>query len=258
MQFSILNCMLNLRARLENISSAPRVKICCVQGGNMQTIISASRGRRGEEVLNRLRDMAIFFEFKPGERLNEASLAQQLGVSRTPVREALMTLAHEGFLEQAGRGYVRRRFDVQEMKDLYELRLGLEKECCIYAVRRATPEQVDALGAYLDHSRSNAADTPVTELVKLDEGFHQRLAQMTGNAELERMVVWMNRRIRFMRWISMDAGRRDSTQQQHRELLEALRRRDEAAMLDLITAHISLRQDQIVDAVTRGLAHIFL
>ena len=96
----------------------------------MQVSISSSRGKRGEEVLNRLRDMAIFFEFKPGERLSEAGLAEQLGVSRTPVREALMTLAHEGFLEPAGRGYVRRKFDVQEMKDLYELRLGLEKECC--------------------------------------------------------------------------------------------------------------------------------
>lgn len=224
----------------------------------MQATISASRGKRGEDVLNRLRDMAIFFEFKPGERLNEASLAEQLGVSRTPVREALMTLAHEGFLEQAGRGYVRRRFDVQEMKDLYEVRLGLEKECCSYAVRRATEEQIEALEAYLDHSRSIAADTPVTELVRLDEGFHQQLAQMTGNAEMVRMVLWMNRRIRFMRWISMDGERRDSTQKEHRALLDALRRRDESAMIEMITGHISLRQDQIVDAVTKGLAHIFL
>lgn len=224
----------------------------------MHIAISSSRGKRGEEVLNRLRDMAIFFEFKPGERLNEASLAQQLGVSRTPVREALMTLAHEGFLEQAGRGYMRRRFDVQEMKDLYELRLGMEKECCVYAVHRATDAQIDELAAYLDHSRSVSSDTPVTELVKLDEGFHQRLAQMTGNAEMERMVIWMNRRIRFMRWISMNGKMRDGTQKEHTALLEALRRRDEAAMIATITQHISLRQDQIVEAVTKGLAHIFL
>lgn len=224
----------------------------------MQTIISPSRGKRGEEVLNRLRDMAIFFEFKPGERLNEAELAERLGVSRTPVREALMTLAYEGFLEQAGRGYVRRRFDVQEMKDLYELRLGIEKECCAYAVKRATDEQIEALTAYLDRSRSIPSDTPVTELVLLDEGFHQRLAQMTGNGEMERMMIWMNRRIRFMRWISIEGERRDSTQKQHTALLDALRRRDEQAMLALMSAHISLRQDQIVDAVTKGLARIFL
>lgn len=224
----------------------------------MQVTISSSRGQRGEDVLNRLRDMAIFFEFKPGERLNEAGLAERLGVSRTPVREALMTLAHEGFLEPAGRGYARRKFDVQEMKDLYELRLGLEKECCRYAVRRATPAQIDELEAYLAHSRSISPDTPVTELVKLDEGFHQRLAQMSGNAELEKMVVWMNRRIRFMRWISMDGKMRDATQCEHTELLEALRRRDEPAMMAMITQHISLRQDQIVEAVTKGLARIFL
>ena len=224
----------------------------------MQIPISSSRGQRGEDVLNRLRDMAIFFKFKPGERLNEASLAQLLGVSRTPVREALMALAHEGFLEQAGRGYMRRKFDVQEMKDLYELRLGLEKECCAYAARRATEAQVNELAAYLDHSRSVPADTPVTELVKLDEGFHLRLAQMSGNAEMERMVVWMNRRIRFMRWISMNGKMRDGTQKEHTALLEALRRRDEAAVTEIITRHISLRQDQIVDAVTKGLAHIFL
>lgn len=220
--------------------------------------ISTSRGKRGEDVLNRLRDMAIFFEFKPGERLNEASLAERLGVSRTPVREALMTLAHEGFLEPAGRGYVRRMFDVQEMKDLYELRLGIEKECCAYAVRRATEDQINELAAYLDHSRSTAADTPVTELVQLDEGFHRRLAAMTGNAEMERMMVWMNRRIRFMRWISMDGQTRDSTQRQHTDLLDALRRRDEQAMIEMITRHISLRQEQIVEAVTKGLARIFL
>lgn len=224
----------------------------------MQATISSSRGKRGEEVLNRLRDMAIFFEFKPGERLNEAELAERLGVSRTPVREALMTLAYEGFLEQAGRGYVRRKFDVQEMKDLYELRLGIERECCAYAAKRATDEQIEALAVYLDHSRSIPADTPVTELVRLDEGFHQRLAQMTGNGEMERMMTWMNRRIRFMRWISMEGGRRDATQKQHTALLDALRRRDEQAMMALMGSHISLRQDQIVDAVTKGLARIFL
>ena len=237
MRFSILNSM---------------------QMGTIQSEISVARGKRGEDVLNRLRDMAIFFEFKPGERLNEAGLAERLGVSRTPVREALMTLAHEGFLEPAGRGYVRRMFDVQEMKDLYELRLGLEKECCVYAVRRASAEQIEELAAYLEHSRSIAADTPVTELVKLDEGFHERLAAMTGNAEMERMMLWLNRRIRFMRWISMNGQMRDSTQRQHTDLLQALRRRDEQAMTHMITQHISLRQDQIVEAVTKGLARIFL
>lgn len=220
--------------------------------------ISPARGKRGEDVLNRLRDMAIFYEFKPGERLNEAELAQRLGVSRTPVREALMALAYEGFLEATGRSYVRRHLNVQEMKDLYEVRLGLEKDCCRYAVERATPEQIAELEAFVMHSRSVPSSAPVHELVALDEGFHDRLARMSGNAELANIMVWVNRRIRFMRWISIDENVRASTQDQHRELVDALKARDAERMQALITAHISLRQDQIVAAVTKGLARIFL
>lgn len=220
--------------------------------------ISPTRGKRGEEVLNRLRDMAIFYEFKPGEKLNEAELAQRLGVSRTPVREAMMALAYEGFLQPSGRSYVRRSLDVKEMKDLYELRLGLEKECCRYAIERADDKQIADLEVWLAHSRSVPADTSVSELVALDEGFHYRLAQMSGNAELVRMIEWVNRRIRFMRWISMDGKVRQSTQDQHKALLNALKARDLSQMHTLITEHISLRQDQIVESVTRGLAKIFL
>lgn len=220
--------------------------------------ISLERGKRGEDVLDRLRNMAIFYEFKPGEKLNEAELAESLGVSRTPVREALMALSYEGFLEASGRGYVRRRLDVKEMKDLYELRLAIEKECCRYAAQRATDEQIAELGEYLVRSRSVAPSTSVNELVELDEGFHARLAKMTGNAELEAMMVMISRRIRFMRWISMDGAMRASTQDQHKALLEALQARDAEKMQSLMTAHISLRQDQIVEAVTKGLAKIFL
>ncbi len=220
--------------------------------------ISPERGKRGEDVLDRLRTMAIFYEFKPGEKLNEAELAASLGVSRTPVREALTALAYEGFLEASGRGYVRRRLDVKEMKDLYELRLGIEKECCRYAVQRASDEQIAQLSVYLEHSRAVPPSTPVTELVTLDEGFHARLASMTGNAELEKMMLLINRRIRFMRWISMDGTVRTSTQDQHKALLDALQARDAEKMQALMTAHISLRQDQIVEAVTKGLAKIFL
>ncbi len=81
---------------------------------------------------------------------------------------------------------------------------------------------------------------------------------MTGNAELERTMVSISRRIRFMRWISMDNTVRESTQDQHSALLNALQERDAKKMQALMTAHISLRQDQIVQAVTKGLAKIFL
>ena len=87
--------------------------------------------------------MAMTFHFLPGERLNEAILAKELGVSRTPLREALNRLATEGFLTfSANNGFFRKSLDVKEIFDLYEFRMYLELSAVKLAVERATDEQL--------------------------------------------------------------------------------------------------------------------
>src|SRR5690606_38970510 len=136
----------------------------------------------------KLREMVISYEIKPGERLNEVALAERLGVSRTPVREALHFLARDGFLAEAGRGYVRRPLNLKEMIDLYETREVLEVACLQLAAGRSSPQRLDALEAFLAESRAKSPDLPVTELVSLDETFHRMLAEMSGNHELQRIL----------------------------------------------------------------------
>lgn len=205
-----------------------------------------------------LRDMAIAYQFKPGERLSEIELAERLGVSRTPVREALTRLVTEGFLQTATRGYMRRPLEVQETLDLYEARVAIERECLRLALERATDAQLQEARVYLEESRTVAGSTPVQQLVELDEGFHLRIADMAGNSELRRMLVSLNERIRFIRWIDMENVGRDSTQHEHQEILQALTARDAALSERLLSGHIALRRDQIVDAIARGLARIYL
>jgi DNA-binding GntR family transcriptional regulator len=202
--------------------------------------------------------MAIAYQFRPGERLSEIELAARLGVSRTPVREALGRLVAEGFLLPATRGYMRRPLEVQETLDLYEARVAVERECLRLALERATGTQLEEAAAYLEDSRRAPAGTAVQRLVELDEGFHLRIADMAGNAELRRMLASLNERIRFIRWIDMENVGRDSTQQEHQGILDALRARDTARGDRLLAAHIALRRDQIVDAIARGLARIYL
>lgn len=205
-----------------------------------------------------LRDMAIAYQFKPGERLSEIELAERLGVSRTPVREALTRLVTEGFLQTATRGYMRRPLEVQETLDLYEARVAIERECLRLALERATDAQLQEARVYLEESRTVAGSTPVQQLVELDEGFHLRIADMASNSELRRMLVSLNERIRFIRWIDMENVGRDSTQHEHQEILQALTARDAALSERLLSGHIALRRDQIVDAIARGLARIYL
>ena len=222
----------------------------------MKAPISSIRRERGSGVFNTLREMAISCQLKPGERLSEIELADRLGVSRTPVREALNRLVTEGFLQPCSRGFMRRPLDVQETLDLYEARVAVERECLRLALLRGTPEQLDETQAFLSHSRGVPADTPMAELVALDEAFHQRLAAMSGNAELQRMLASLNDRIRFIRWIDMEHVGRDSTQQEHQAILEALRRRDAAAAEQGLSEHIALRRDQIAEAIRLALARL--
>ena len=81
-----------------------------------------------DRVYEQLKAMAVSYEFKPGERLNEGELAKRLGVSRTPLREALNRLNTEGFLRfTPGKGFFCRELDAHEIFDLYELRKSIEK-----------------------------------------------------------------------------------------------------------------------------------
>ncbi|AEG92518.1 GntR family transcriptional regulator [Ramlibacter tataouinensis] len=224
----------------------------------MRAPISKVRRERGSGVLNTLREMAISYQLKPGEKLSEIELAQRLGVSRTPVREALTRLVNDGFLQPSSRGFIRRPLDVQETLELYETRVAIEAACLGMAIARATDEEIAEAMAYLEQSQAVPADTPVERLVELDEGFHLRIADMARNAELRRILLNLNERIRFIRWIDMEKVGRDSTQREHQAILQALKARDAAASERVLREHIGLRRDQIVEAITRGLARIYL
>ena len=224
----------------------------------MNASISTLRRERGSGVLQALREMAISYEFKPGEKLSEIALAQRLGVSRTPVREALARLVTEGFLVPCTRGFMRRPLDIQDTVDLYEARVAIERECLRLALVRADDAQIAEVRAYLDAYRHLPVDTPMVQLVELDEGFHMHIARMAGNGELYRMLGHINERIRFIRWIDMENVGRDSTQKEHRAIVKALEQRDADAAQRLLEDHIGLRREQIVDVIKQGLARIYL
>ena len=224
----------------------------------MRHTISKTRRERGSGVFNTLREMAISYQLKPGERVSEIELAERLGVSRTPVREALTRLVNDGFLLPASRGFMARPLDVQETMDLYEARVAVESACLAFAIERATDDEIAEAVEYLEQSRKVPRSTPVETLVELDEGFHMRIAAMARNAELRRILVNLNERIRFIRWIDMENVGRDSTQSEHAKILKWLKARDAEASTKALRSHIGLRRDQIVDAIRRGLEKIYL
>ena len=212
-----------------------------------------------DRVYDQLREMAIAFTFRPGERLNEGDIARDLGVSRTPLREALNRLNTEGFLRfSPGRGFFCRELDADEIFDLYELRKALEIAAVRLAASRASEADIAVLLAFLDETGPDPGARTSVELVALDEAFHERLMATAGNAAMVHVLHNVNARIRFVRWIDMDRINRTHTQAEHREVLLALRARRADDASAILEKHIDRRLDQITSAIKEGYAQIYM
>ena len=212
-----------------------------------------------DRVYDQLKSMAVTYAFKPGERLNEVALAKRLGVSRTPLREALNRLCIEGLLRfLPGKGFYCRDLDVHEVFYLYELRKAIEVAAVRLSITRAHDEAIAATLAFLDSTGPEPGARSMAELVDLDEQFHEQLMLMSGNVEMLRVLRNVNARIRFVRWIDIGRADRAATQREHREVLAALQARDEAACVAILERHIDRRLDQITAAIREGFAHIYM
>lgn len=204
-----------------------------------------------------LREMAMMYRFRPGERINEVALAKQLQVSRTPLREALSRLASEGFIESGERGFWARPLDAKQAFDLYELRRELEMSNARFVCERASERELRELWDYCDTMGRKRFSCDVFRQLSVDEEFHERIALLSKNGENLRLLQNINARIRFVRWIDM-GGRLAETDSEHRAIAERLLARDSEAAVDLMRRHITRRLDQIVEVIKEGYARIYM
>lgn len=152
-----------------------------------------------------LRRMAADFEIRPATRINEARMATELGVSRTPLREALNRLVAEGFLTfQSNHGFFCRALDPQQLLDLYEARAAIECEGLRLAVMRGSDADIASLARFHDETLDEYAGCtdPLRQLA-IDEEFHARIMALSGNGELARLLDNIHGRIRYVRMIGL-------------------------------------------------------
>ena len=141
-----------------------------------------------------LRELVLEGELSPGERVPEVGLAERLGVSRTPLRIALATLAHEGLLEPlGGGGFVVRSFGRADIDDAIELRGVLEGTAARFAAERLESTEelapLEEASAELDEVVADPAAEAVVRYVELNEAFHRGLVELAKSASVARAVA---------------------------------------------------------------------
>jgi len=188
------------------------------------------------EIKKRIFDFALM----PGDRLSESELAQQIAVSRTPLRQALQRLQHEGFVEAIPKvGWLIPPLDFEKFDELYEFRVLIE----CHAVRALCASDKDRSRLHkLSRVWSVAAKDRIDDPDKvsmLDEAFHGQIVEGTGNRELLRTYREITERMRIVRRLDFyNAERIAATYDEHTKVLAAIQKRRTDEAQRLLRAHI--------------------
>jgi len=214
---------------------------------------------RVEDIYGRLKQMAVGFRLRPGDRLNEGALSREMGVSRTPLREALNRLVAEKLVDfRPGAGFFCRELDARTIFDLYELRQVIECAAARAACARASDADLHDLGEALHATGIEVAGLTIAEACARDEDFHIGIARLGGNAVLVATLKRINERIRYIRWVRLSLGALRTSKSEHVRIMQALAARDADLAATVMGAHIAKRMDQITDAVRHGISSIYM
>lgn len=202
-------------------------------------------------VFQTLRQAILKGELKPGERLMEIALSQRLGVSRTPIREALRKLELEGLVVMIPRrGAQVANITEKDLNDVLEVRLALESLAIEKSCARITEEVLEQL---TQAERTFEGMIPSGDLVKLaeaDEAFHEIINQASGNVRL--IQVLNNLREQMYRYRLEYLKEEDSRKQlveEHREMIKALRASDMAGARQIAYCHVENQRQAILRLV---------
>lgn len=199
-------------------------------------------------VFQTLRQAILRGELKPGERLMEIHLAQRLGVSRTPVREAIRKLELEGLvLMIPRRGAIVAEITVSDLEDVLEVRMALEEMAVKHACRRITAEQLSEIRRLAGEFKKTLKGDDVTACAQADMKFHDAIYEATGNNRLVQILNNLREQMyRYRMEYLKDRQSHKNLIEEHDGILRALEERDEELAVRMTARHIECQKEYII------------
>lgn len=206
-----------------------------------------------ELVLEAIREAIKSGVLKPRERLMEIQLAEELGVSRTPIREALRKLELEGFIVMVPRkGAYVADISFKDIADVFEIRTALEGLAAGLAAERITDEELEDMERHLVEKADAIARQDMDRLIEVDTNFHEAIYKASRNQRLWVIINNLREQIQRFRTTSLAyPGRMQQSLNEHRHLVEAIQARDPQLARQLAQEHIENAEQSMIESIKK-------
>ena len=201
-----------------------------------ENLVNSLRGK----VFNQLRKQILTGAYKPGDSLIELRLSEELGVSRTPIREALRQLELEGLVQAIpNKGAIVKGVTDQDVEDIFTIRTRIEGLAARWAAEKITDEEIKELKEALEFEEFYTMKNDVEHLMKFDSKFHDIIFKASKSSPLMHMLSTFHHYIQSARNISFDTpGRPVKVLEEHRAIFEAISSKNADKAEELTVAHI--------------------
>ena len=202
-------------------------------------------------VFNTLRQAILTGELKPGERLMEIHLANKLGVSRTPIREAIRKLELEGLVTMIPRrGAEVAQITEKSMSDVLEVRRAVDALCVELACERISEEELEALKAACDNFEEAVNSGDVKKIAQADVALHDIIVRATGNQRLVQLVNTLSEQMyRYRFEYIKDVSQHRSLVEEHRVIYENILKKDKETASEAAKLHIDNQEKTIIKQI---------
>ncbi|SDD17914.1 GntR family transcriptional regulator [Paraburkholderia lycopersici] len=201
-----------------------------------------------DTVVDHLRRFIVEGVLEAGRKLNERELCETLGISRTPLREALKVLAAEGLIEiSPNRGASVSKMSEAELRETFELMSGLEAFSGELACERITAAEIAEIRALHDAMLACRAQNDLAGYYSRNQAIHDKINEAARNPALRQIYVTVNRRLQALRFRSnFETAKWDRAIHEHEEMLEALDARDGKRLATILRQHLLAKRDAVL------------